>query len=101
MGVGEAEAIMLQDGPHELSVALKQLVKHLCVVDVVPSTRTVRWGGRRQQLCLRDCLDVHLLVERVHWGCPEVVSQVIHALVEVLVALVKEVLLSATLSVVS
>ena len=68
---------------------------------MVPSTRAIRRGRRRQELCLRDCLDVHLLVERVHWGCPVVVRQVIDALVEVFIALVKEILLSSALSVVS
>ena len=49
---------------------------------------------------LLDRFDMDALVEGVFRRCMEIVGQVTHGLLKVLIAFVKEVLLSATLSVV-
>ena len=100
MRVSVVEVIYLKDGPHKFCIAFEQLVEHLTVIDVVASHSAAWRQWSIQELRLLDRLNMDALVEGVFRRCMEIVGQVTHGLLKVLIAFVKEVLLSATLSVV-
>ena len=99
--VREVEIVGLKDGTDELGLTFQNLIEHLAVVDVVAALGTLRLRWPTQDLRLRYRFYVHLLVKRLHRRRVDVLRQVGHTLLKVLVAFVEEVLLGSALTVVS
>ena len=101
MRICVVERVGLQDGAYKFCVSLEQLVQHLTIVYVVPSAWTLRRRRRIQQLRLIYGLDVNQLIEGVDGCSVQVVRQVVHARLQILVPLVEEVLRSSALTVIT
>ena len=101
MRVRVVEVVGFEDAAHELRVTFEKLVQHLLVLDVVASARSLRGDGRVQKLLLGDLVDVLDLIDGLHGGCVEILSQVHDRLLQIFVCLVEEVLLCARLAVVA
>ena len=100
MRVRVVEVVGFEDAAHELRVTFEKLVQHLLVLDVVASARSLRGDGRVQKLLLGDLVDVLDLIDGLHGGCVEILSQVHDRLLQIFVSLVEEVLLGARLAVI-
>ena len=99
--VREIKAVGFEDRSHQLCIAFQELVKHLTIVNVVTTARSLGWRGRFQQLRLRDRFNVNLLIECVYWRRVQVLRQIVDALLQVFVPFVEEILLRSTLPVVA
>ena len=101
MRVRVVEVVGFEDAAHELRVTFEKLVQHLLVLDVVASARSLRGDGRVQKLLLGDLVDVLDLIDGLHGGCVEILSQVHDRLLQIFVSLIEEVLLCARLPVIT
>ena len=65
--ISEVKAVGFKYRSDQLCVTFQELVKHLAVINVVATARSLSWGGGLKELSLCDRFDVYLLIESVYW----------------------------------